>query len=267
MTDKAPIHIGTSGYSYKDWAGPFYPDGIRQSDMLAYYASCFDTVELNFSYYRQPDPAQLARMAQTAADANPAFTFSIKAYRALTHEIAPAWQDEAERFREAALSLAEAKRLSAVLLQFPYSFHYTVQNRQHLAAMVRALEGLPLACEFRCREWLCERVFDGLRARGVALTAVDEPALDGLLPPVAVPTADRAYLRFHGRNKENWWRGDNASRYDYHYARAELEEWIPKISSLRQSCKSVFIYFNNHWRGQATENAHDLKQLLKDTTP
>jgi uncharacterized protein YecE (DUF72 family) len=261
-----PIHIGTSGYSYKDWKGPFYPEKTRPQEMLGLYAGRFDTVELNFSYYRQPDPRQLERMAASAGAAKADFTFSIKAYKGMTHEITPDWPAAARQFREATLALAEAKRLAAVLLQFPYSFHYTVQNRRHLDALTQRLEGLPLACEFRCREWLTERVYEGLRERNVALVAVDEPQLDGLLPPVAVPTADLAYVRFHGRNQENWWRGDSASRYDYLYAEEELREWLPKISSLAAAAKTVFIYFNNHWRGQAAENAHDLRQLLRSVT-
>ena len=257
------IRIGTSGYSYKDWCGPVYPAGARPGDMLSLYAQQFDTVELNFSYYRQPDPQQLAKMAQTVSDVNPAFTFSVKAFKGLTHEIGPTWHEDAAVFRDALSALADNARLAAVLMQFPHSFHYTVQNRKHLDAVSRALEGVPLACEFRCAEWLTNRVYEGLCARGVALVAVDEPALDGLLPPVCIPTSGTAYLRFHGRNKENWWRGDNASRYDYLYSEDELREWIPKLVSLGGTVTNAFIYFNNHWRGQAVQNARMFREMVK----
>ncbi len=266
MAHPATVRIGTSGYSFQDWKGRFYPRDLAQRDMLAFYAQRFDTVELNFSYYRQPDPSQLEKMAAAAAATNPQFAFSVKAYKGLTHEITPSWREEADRFRDGVAPLHDQDRLYAALVQFPYSFHYTVQNRRHLDALVRALEGLPVACEFRSREWLNERVYHGLRARGVALVAVDEPRLRGLLPPVAVPTASLAYVRFHGRNQDNWWRGDSASRYDYLYAEDELREWLPRIAALTAAARSVVVYFNNHWRGQATQNAHDLQGLLPEPT-
>jgi uncharacterized protein YecE (DUF72 family) len=262
MTETATIRIGASGYSYKDWNGPFYPEKTRQEEMLPFYATQFDTTELNFSYYRLPTARQLGRMAEVAGEANPRFTFSVKAFKGLTHEIAPSWKDDAKALRDALAPLREADRLAAVLVQFPHSFHYTVQNRRHLDALLQMLEGLPVACEFRSQEWLAERVYQGLRARNVALVAVDEPDLDGLLPRVAVPTADFGYLRFHGRNRENWWHGDNASRYDYLYSEEELREWLPRIERLAESARQLVIYFNNHWRGQATENAVDLRKLL-----
>ncbi|MFW5798068.1 MAG: DUF72 domain-containing protein [Planctomycetota bacterium] len=260
------IQVGTSGFSYKDWKGPFYPDDCRQGDMLSYYAGVFDTVELNFSYYRLPEPGQMDSMAETVGAVNPGFTFSIKAYRGMTHEITPEWTEQARLFRRAVGHLDEVGRLAAVLMQFPYSFHYTVQNRKHLDRLIGSLEGLPLACEFRNREWMQQRVTDGLSRRGVAMVAVDEPQLDGLLPPTVISTAPLGYVRFHGRNRENWWQGDNTSRYDYLYSGSELAEWVPKVESLAESTRRTVIYFNNHWRGQAAENAQQLRGMVVDTS-
>jgi len=261
MVVSARMRIGTSGYSYKDWTGPFYPDGTRPKDMLALYAARFGTVELNFSYYRQPDPQQLEGMAAAARQANPAFTFAVKAHRTLTHEIGAGWRREAARFREAVAGLQARDALGAVLVQFPHSFHYTVQNRRHLDALLGAFEGLPCACEFRSPEWLRDRVYSGLRARRAALVAVDEPALDGLLPPLAMPTGPLGYVRFHGRNETNWWRGDSASRYDYLYTEDEIAEWLPRFETL-SAAGPVFVYFNNHWRGQAPRNAEMLRRMV-----
>jgi len=255
------IHVGTSGYSYADWKGRFYPERVRPVDMLAFYAERFDTVELNVSFYRQPEPAQLEAMAARAAAVNPAFTFALKANRALTHEIAPAWPDEARRFTDAAGVLQAQGRLGAVLVQFPYSFGYAVPNRRHLDALLQALAPLPLACEFRNARWLQPRVYEGLRARGVGLVAVDEPQLPGLLPPVVQDMGPCGYVRFHGRNATNWWGGDNASRYDYLYPETELREWVPRLEGFSEA-KSVYVYFNNHWNAQATENARAFRELL-----
>ncbi len=257
------ILIGTSGYSYKDWNGVFYPEATRPEEMLSAYARRFSTVELNFSYYCQPEARQLEKMAEAVRGVNPQFTFAVKAHQSLTHKIGPDWRDEAARFREGVASLQGRAVLGAVLVQFPHSFHYTIQNRRHLDALLNRLDGLPCACEFRSPEWLRERVYEGLRSRQAALVAVDEPELEGLLPPVAVPTGEFAYVRFHGRNKDNWWRGDNASRYDYLYSDDELREWTPRIQALLQSVRHIFLYFNNHWRGQAPRNAEMLRLILE----
>jgi uncharacterized protein YecE (DUF72 family) len=92
---------------------------------------------------------------------------------------------------------------------------------------------------------------------------VDEPRLKGLLPPVAEATAKVAYVRFHGRNAQKWWQHEQAyERYDYTYTREELEEWIPKIHKLNQVAETVFVFANNHYRGQGIDTARQLRLLL-----
>jgi uncharacterized protein YecE (DUF72 family) len=91
---------------------------------------------------------------------------------------------------------------------------------------------------------------------------VDQPELPRLLRPSALVTANNAYIRFHGRNKANWWQGDNVSRYDYLYSDEELTVWLDHIRSIIGSVKVLLISFNNHSRGQAIQNARKLKELL-----
>ncbi len=272
----ARLVVGTSGYAYKDWIGPFYAEGTKSAGMLAAYAAGFDAVELNFSYYKMPDADGLAKMAAEAAAVNPRFAFAVKAHRTLTHEIAASWRADADAFKEALAGLRGAggtstgaggqDRLAAVLAQFPFSFHYTIQNRRHLAALLERWNGLPMAVEFRNAEWLKERVVDELRARDVALVGVDEPDLEGLLPRRVWPGASLGYVRFHGRNRDNWWRGDNASRYDYEYSEAELREWLPRLAELMVFAQRTVAFFNNHWKGKATKNAAMLRTLLNSGT-
>ena len=157
-------------------------------------------------------------------------------------------------------------RLAAVLAQFPFSFHYTVQNRKHLAALLDRWAGLPVAVEFRNAEWLRDRVVGELHARDVALVGVDEPDLEGLLPRRVWPGASLGYVRFHGRNRDNWWRGDNASRYDYEYNEAELREWLPRLAELMAFARRTVAFFNNHWKGKATKNAAMLRSLLASSS-
>jgi uncharacterized protein YecE (DUF72 family) len=249
--------IGTSGFSYSDWVGPVYPPGTPAKDFLRLYAREFPMTELNFSFYRQPDPRTMERMVHATPDA---FSFAVKAYRGLTHE-AGDLAAEIKAFRAGIAPLHEAARLCAVLLQFPHSFHYTPPSRKRLDALCGMLEGYPLAAEFRNDEWDRDSVHNGLRKRNVALVNVDEPDLPGLIKPSAVVTAGHAYVRFHGRNAANWWSGDNVTRYDYLYNDRELEEWLPRIRALMEKAQKVLVAFNNHFRGQAVKNARRLREM------
>ena len=135
--------------------------------------------------------------------------------------------------------MADEKRLAAVLLQFPYSFHYNTANRKYLAGIVNLLEGLPLCIEFRNREWMLERVYDGAAGARHQLRADRPPELDNLPLPTATTTSDIGYIRFHGRNAENWWGGDNVSRYDYLYSEHELETWLCRIDDIAKKGKAA----------------------------
>jgi uncharacterized protein YecE (DUF72 family) len=255
----ARILIGTSGYSYDDWVGPFYPAGTAKRDFLALYAREFPAVELNFSYYQQPG----ARMLEGMLAATPAsFLFALKAHRSMTHEIGDTWEKDIAAFRQGIRPLAESGRLAAVLLQFPYSFAYSPDSRRRLAELCARLEGLPLAVEFRKSEWMRPSVEQGLRERGVALVNVDEPELPGLPPAAARVTAELAYVRFHGRNAAAWWTGDNASRYDYLYSSEELAQWTQRVKEIFARTRLLLVFFNNHFRGQAVENARQFRQIL-----
>jgi len=261
---KTTILIGTSGYSYQDWVGPVYPPGTAQKDFLKSYSQLFNFTEVNFSYYKQPDSRTLERMLHVVGDD---FRFAIKVHQSLTHKVTADFQRDAAQFKEGIRPLVEASQLSAVVMQFPFSFHYAAASRTHLDRVCRAFEGLPVAVEFRNGEWQKDSVNAGLKKRGVALINVDEPLLPGLLKPSALVTAPFGYVRFHGRNAADWWQGDNASRYDYRYSEDELSEWVPRIVSMAKSAKSgVMVLFNNHWKGQAVENAKAMMKLL-DASP
>ncbi len=256
----ATILVGTSGYSYTEWVGPVYPAGTTQGDYLGLYSRMFSTVELNFSYYRMPTAEQMRNLLKQA---DGRLTFSIKANEALTHTVETAtWRQQATTFNEAVQPLQEAGKLGAVLLQFPYSFHYEPDQRRYLDALLRQMAPLPLSVEFRNGLWYNNRTFDALRERGVALTSVDLPALNGLPPVVDAVTSKLAYIRLHGRNKETWWGSDAAARYDYLYNKQELEAWVERIRAIARQAAMILVYFNNHRRGQAVANAKSLLELL-----
>jgi uncharacterized protein YecE (DUF72 family) len=255
------IYIGTSGFQYDDWVGPFYPEQLAQWHWLEFYAQEFNTCELNYTFYRNPSPKQLLRMSQRVPEG---FRFSMKAYKGITHEpVAEGWEEAAHLFAQAAQELAATGKLGAVLLQFPYSFRPGAEARALLERCREVMAGLPLVVEFRNRLWLRQEHLELLRRLQLGYCCVDEPRLRGLMPPEAVATAPVAYVRFHGRNAAKWWNHKEAwERYDYTYSSAELAEWVPKIRFLEAQSNEVYVYANNHWRGQAVDTARQLRALL-----
>jgi len=253
------ILIGTSGYSYEDWVGPFYPEILKKSDKLKHYALFFPYVELNFSYYRMPTPQGLRNLVNQTHES---FLFSIKAHASLTHEISNAFKDDVKLFRDAVSVLASSNRLACVLLQFPYRFHHTTENRLYLADLAEELKEFPLAVEWRNDEWNTARVYDALQKRNIARVVTDLPNLPGLPPLDIQATADLQYVRFHGRNTTSFWSGDNVSRYDYLYSSVELEPWVPRVKKMADKSKQLFVAFNNHHKGQAIQNAKELRSAL-----
>ena len=254
------LHLGTSGFSYSDWVGPFYPAGMPKKDWLVYYAREFSACEVNSTYYAIPRPQAVEAMAQKTGEG---FLFAVKANRAMTHEQGEG-DDAFRAFREALLPLVERGRLGCVLAQFPYSFRFNTRNRDYVEEFAPRLEGLPLVVEMRNAQWVRPEVFDWLRGQGIGFCCVDEPPLPGLMPPVAIVTSDVAYVRFHGRNSEKWWRHEHAyERYDYSYSQQELEEWLPRLRHLDAQAERTFVFANNHWRGQAVDTIRQLRLLLE----
>lgn len=254
--------MGTSGYSYKDWVGAFYPEGMKQGEFLGYYSERFSFVELNFSYYRQPEPAMIERMRRQVPEG---FLFSIKAHQSLTHRREAGWKNECLTFQRGIDTILEHGQCAAVLLQFPYSFHYTPENRRYLADLTEQMSSLPLAVEFRNSEWEQESVLQEMRERSIALVLTDMPDLERLPKISEDVTGEDAYFRFHGRNTRNWWSGDNVSRYDYLYSEDELQERLGDLLKVMEKAKRLFIAFNNHRKGQAVQNAFDLLKLMEKT--
>jgi len=249
--------VGTSGYSFADWVGRFYPPGTKSADMFAHYAAHFEAVELNFTYYRLEAGATLARLARVSP---PAFRFWVKANQATTHR-----QDRAaaEPFNANLVPLAEAGKLAGVLLQFPQSFHRTVAGRKYLAAALDDLAGSPLAVEFRHRSWQHPATVAGLRQRGVTLVVPDVPDLPDLYRSDAQATSRTGYLRLHSRTAENWYAG-GAKRYDYDYNRDELASLARQWSALADPVDEVYVFFNNCHRGQAADNAEAFRKVLAE---
>jgi len=255
---KDKLRIGTSGFSFPDWVGPFYPKGLPRKDFLGFYAREFDQVEINATYYRIPPPRTLAAMAERTP---PGFRFLVKANREMTHRSSSDPSVYAS-FREAVEPLRTAGKLEGVLLQFPFSFHNDVSSRRHLGFLRRELDPLPVWAEFRHAGWNRPPVFPFLRDLGIGFCSVDEPELPGLMPPVAAATTSGGYVRFHGRNAGTWWGEDPHRRYDWNYTEDELRGWLKRLRGLAEQTETTYVFFNNCYMGRAVRGARLLRRLL-----
>jgi uncharacterized protein YecE (DUF72 family) len=252
------IHIGTSGYSYADWKGPFYPPGLPQQDMLEFYAKRFGTVELNFSFYRVPTARTLEGMCARTPEG---FRFTLKLHREMTHDRTLASLDA---FRDALAPMEEAGKLGPLLAQFPYSFRNTEGNRAWLARLRQAFDRHPLVVEFRNDGWMKDAVFRYLEDHRLDFCCVDEPNIRGLVGPSARATAGCGYVRFHSRDAAKWYGGDGKERYNYLYRPEELAEWVPRVRRLAEESDPVYVFFNNCHAAQAALNAAQFTEMLED---
>lgn len=254
---ESEIRIGTSGYSFQDWQGNFYPDKIEKGKMLDHYVNYFSTVEINSTYYRIPHPAVMYNIAKKAPKG---FDFIVKVPQSFTHRRTDLEKD-IPLFHEAIRPLRESNQLSGLLAQFPYSFKFSSDSLDYISICKEIVHPIPLFVEFRHNSWVNRTMYDRLKSEDIGYVAVDEPDLPGLLKPDAFATTDTAYIRLHGRNEEKWWDGGDL-RYDYDYSTTELEDWRDKTIKLKAKVKKVYIFFNNCHHGQAAKNALEFKSML-----
>jgi len=242
--------IGTSGWSYDEWVGPFYE---KKKGMFTRFIKVFDTAEVNSTFYRYPSAGMVRGWYKTAP---PGFIFAVKLPRVITHEkwlkLEDGVEDDTERFLDLMQPLAE--KLGPILIQLRPKFNYD----DHAGTLERYLETLPgnyeWAVEFRHRSWMRPETWEMLRRHGVAYTIVDEP----LLPPEVQVTAEFAYIRWHGHGARPW--------YNYEYSLEELEEWVPRVRDVGRRAKRVYGYFNNHFNANAVKNAVEMLELLGSAT-
>lgn len=291
------VLVGTSGYSFEDWKGRFYPERLSSSDMLRYYSERFPMVEVNYTYYRMPSVSTMRGMERKTPDD---FEFVVKLNRSLTHsnpiigsfipdqESSPdaaRGTPDAKRaapgtrelrlsldplketiagFKEGIAPLVEAGKLTCLLAQFPWGFRNTDRNLEYVVTLAQEFGEFLFVVEFRNAEWVSDTVFGVLKDCGIGFCCVDEPRLKGLMPPIAVSTSPEvSYVRFHGRNSSKWWNHDDPSeRYDYLYDEEELKPWADKILKLADNSRKTYVLFNNCFEAKATQNARQMQSLL-----
>ena len=238
------IRIGCSGWNYGHWRERVYPKGLPASRWLEHYATLFDTVEVNTTFYRLPRPSAVANWVEQSPAG---FVFAVKSSRYLTHikrltELAGG----VERFYEHIRPLARSPKLGPVLWQLPENFR---RDDERLAS---ALERLPRGrhCfEFRHESWFAPDVYALLREHGVALVVGDHPKRPFQTHEL---TASWTFVRFHYGK-----RGQNGN-----YSERELEDWARRLETWRRRVE-VFAYFNNDWQGYAVTNGLWLRRRLR----
>jgi uncharacterized protein YecE (DUF72 family) len=272
MPETASIYIGTSGWSYPRgegaWTGHFYPVG--KINELEYYSQFFKTVEINSSFYRPPNPSYVQNWAKSVP---PDFLFTVKLWQKFTHPamfekatgeaaaISPADVDE---FRRSIEPLAASDKLGVLLAQFPPSFKNDGYSRQILAAIIRTFGIYRLAVELRHRSWSDDpATASQLGDNNVAWAQIDEPKFPTSVAAELPQTADTAYFRFHGRNREDWWQGNAETRYRYLYRPEEIQYLAARLRAAMPRVKYLFALFNNHWQGYAPRNAVDLLKAVQ----
>jgi len=290
------LRIGTSGWNYPTgrgtWNGIFYPPSRKRPkgfDELAFYASHFNTVEVNSTFYGQPRAAVCrAWAARTPAG----FEFSVKLYQKFTHpkmyrervadSLAPEaatigdgdWfeaitrpnQADLDEFRRGIDPLASAGKLGALLAQFPPSFQETPASRDYLAGLLTALAGYQVAVELRHRSWsdTIGATLALLNEFQAAWVQIDEPKFKFSIRQNYLPNVRGFYyMRLHGRNVGQWWRhAKSEDRYDYLYSADELREFSDTADAARRLVKKLYLYTNNHFSAKSVANAAMIKQQL-----
>ena len=263
---KSIIRIGPAGWSYKDWEGTVYPQKPGKSfDPLQYLAQFFNTIEINSSFYRPPAPSTSKSWANRVA-ANKEFAFTAKLHRLFTHERGKATKKDEKEFRAGMDVLAKADKLGSVLLQFPWSFKNTDEDRVYLAKLLEQFSDYPLVLEVRHRSWNSPEIYEWLAERAVGICNIDQPVFAKSIRPAALTTSTIGYVRLHGRNYQNWFR-DKAprdERYNYLYSLDELDPWLVRIKEVAKETRETYVITNNHFRGQAVVNAIEIKAALEE---
>ncbi|NQT33783.1 DUF72 domain-containing protein [bacterium] len=253
------IHIGTSGYSFNDWKGVFYPQKLKREQWLSYYARHFSAVEINATYYRTLQPAAFQKMVDRTPDD---FEFWVKVPGQVTHTDED-FTGTIDQFQQSVKPLKEAGKLKGFLAQFPFSFRRGEKTFKRIARLHEAVRGETLAVEFRNRDWIVDETIKFLTELNIVTVTVDLPRLPALPGMESHFTGPVSYVRFHGRNSRTWYNSHLGDRYDYEYSPAELKEWLPRIIRPDEEGSATYLFFNNCHAGQAVKSARMLRDMLE----
>jgi len=293
------IRVGTCSWTEKTLiqSGEFYPRTMRSAEeRLRFYSEHFNTVEIDSTYYAIPTKQNSYLWAQRSPSD---FTFHIKVYAVLTgHAVDPRSlpkdilgeipakdregkyvyvrkpslvREIADRLIEALHPLLSSGKLGVLVFQFPPWFTYREEHLDLISERKSLMGRYPFAVEFRHGSWYApavrDKVFHFLRKNQIIHVVADEPQFgsQATIPFVPQTTADIAYYRLHGRNKENWLKKgvETALRYSYEYSEEELKKFVPDIQTSAKMAKETYVMFNNCHGGRAMRNAEEMNVLIR----
>ncbi|GAB4486738.1 MAG: DUF72 domain-containing protein [Thermodesulfovibrionales bacterium] len=294
------IETGTCSWTEKTLLknGEFYPKNVKTAEgRLAHYARFFRTVEVDSTYYALPSKNTAFLWSQRAPDG---FVFHLKAFAGMTgHGVDPTTlpadlrdslpaagagqrlvyvrepelkKELGRRFTDALSPLSRSGKLGLVVFQFPPWFRYSTRNLDEILACRESMRGLRIAVEFRHGSWLVPEKARGvlafLREHAITYVFADEPQYGTLatIPFLPAATTEIAYVRFHGRNRENWLRTgiETSLRYDYLYTDEELAGFIPHLKQTGRDTRVLYAMFNNCHGASAVRNALRLREMLEE---
>lgn len=298
-SDKVPggednILIGTCSFTEEGMIKTFYPPGLPSADRISYYSEHLNTVEIDSSFYALPSERNSILFIERTPDD---FKFHFKAYGMLTRHPVPVarlgrtlrgylpqdfsgdtirepssklLEKAFEMYWSALLPLHRAQKLKSVLFQFPPWYTKSEKNMKYILFCKGMLPDFLLTIEFRHGSWLTEReredTFKFLRQHNLCYVSVDEPqtGIYGSIPSLVEVTGEIAYIRFHGRNAENWLKKGitTAERFSYLYSESELKDWIPQVYNLARKAEEVYVMFNNCFAYYAIKNAKMFGELI-----
>lgn len=264
--DGAEIRIGLAGWSYPHWVGKVYPaKPSRNFHPLEYLARYVDAIEIDTSLFPPPRP-EISRLWIKKVSQNPGFLFTVKLGRRFTHERS---LDAAAvtAFKDGIWPLLAAGKLGAVLMQFPWSFRFTSENKEFLIRLRRAFHEFPLAAEMRHSSWMMDEALGTLIDYRIAFCNLDQPEHTRAMPPTAFLTSPVGYVRLHGRDRRNWFEdfddsAPRASTTNYLYSPPELAQWQARIERIRPHAARIFVIANNDGGGKAVVNALQLQAMF-----
>lgn len=265
-SDDRPPRCGPAGWSYPEWDLTVYPrPKPRGFHPLEYLSQYFDVVEVNTSFYQNLRP-EVVRVWLSRVSANPEFRFTAKLNRRFTHERR---LDSAEvsAFRKGLEPLREARKLGCVLMQFPWSFRFTEENREFLIRLRREFGDFPLVAEMRHSSWMSDEALGLLIDYHVGFCNLDQPERASAMPPTAFLTSAVGYVRLHGRSYGSWLQEFEepprvVARRDYLYSIEELAEWKGRVDRVRRFAEAVFVITTNDAGGRSVLNALQLQAMF-----
>ncbi len=265
MPEYSTLRVGVAGWSYPHWDAVVYPrpkpSGFHPLEYLSRY---LNVIEINTTFYRTIRP-EVAQLWLNKVSANSSFQFTAKLGRRFTHERSLN-SGEVAAFSRGLRPLRKAGKLGCLLMQFPWSFRFTEENRDFVIRLRRAFHEFPLVAEMRHSSWMREEALGLFIDYHIGFCNLDQPQRQSCMPPTACLTSSIGYVRLHGRGYGRWFQEfaeapRELARRDYLYTPEELAEWKERVDRIRRFADRVFVVTTNDELGRSVVNALQMQAI------